>query len=108
MYTLLSDVLPKNQYQVQTYLGIVASSVFPITMSLQKVADLDPFWRSKFREYEKLEVLRLEEGLSRQNYKINSSDMLRFIAGQGRVEKVRSCFQSDGCVNGKQFLIRFA
>lgn len=88
MYALIAKVQPRNQHQVQTYVEIVSSSVFPITMSLQRVADLDPFWRSKFRDYEEFEVNRLHDNLTQVDYRINSSDTLRAIAGQGRIEKV--------------------
>lgn len=89
MISLAPDVLPENQRIINERIDWAWTVVTPFVQSIERDEGTNEL-RSKFESHFTAEEARLQRNLEDINYRIDDSDMLRVIAGEGRIEMVIS------------------
>ena len=87
MIRLAYEVLPENRQVVNYYISATWHTVTVFVQSIKRekgTKDLS----SKFKSHVTTEETKLRRDLEVLNYRIDNSDTLRVIAGDGRIEMV--------------------
>ena len=87
MIRLAYEVLPENRRLVNFYVGATWHLVTVFAQSIKREKGTDEL-RSKFESHVAAEEARLLRNFEDLNYRIDDSDTLRVIAGEGRIEMV--------------------
>ena len=85
MISLLDEVLPENQKEVNEYIGEVWEEVTIFVRSFKWEQGTDDL-RAKFQSLVNAEEARLQKNLDDIKYDIDSYDAVRLISGHGRIE----------------------
>ncbi|KAF9781672.1 hypothetical protein BJ322DRAFT_1161455 [Thelephora terrestris] len=85
MISLSSEVLPENKQAINKYVDAIWRPVTIFVQSIEREEGSEEL-RSKFEPHVTAEESRLRRNFEVLNYRIDSSDTVRVISGEGRLE----------------------
>jgi hypothetical protein len=87
MIRLAYEVLPENRRGVNLYIASTWHMITVFVQSIKREKGTEDL-RTKFESHVTAEEARLRRNFEDLNYRIDDSDTLRVIAGEGRIEMV--------------------
>jgi hypothetical protein len=87
MIRLAYEVLPENRRGVNLYIASTWHFITVFVQSIKREKGTEEL-RAKFESHVAAEEARLRRNFEDLNYRIDDSDTLRVIAGEGRIEMV--------------------
>ena len=88
MIHLSYEVLPENRRSVNDYIQEAWQHVASFTRSIEKDEEGTAELRSQFESYVAAEEARLQRNFEAIRYRIDGSDTVRLVSGEGRPEAV--------------------